>query len=348
MPDRPLPEITELRDRVMSVRQERRGGDGIELPRLPLARYRLRFQVAGEGRLPAYRGSAWRGVLGHALKKTVCVTRLDSCPSCLLYRSCPYPYIFETPPPLGAKKMRKYSAAPHPFLLELSQAGKGGLEEVGLTLIGHGNRFLAYLIHAFQRAGERGLGKDRVPMVLCDVSQTRVPEENSWVSVYRPGGVLQAYPPVVPRLPPAPSSLTLQLQTPLRLQSRGRLVTPRSFQFSDLFSTLLRRVSMLSYFHTDTPLETDFAGLVSKSRAVTPRAVTLAWKEWPRYSSRQKTSMQMGGLLGEIVLDLEEGSPFWPYLWLGQWVHAGKGTSMGLGQFTIRSASLPDRGPAQT
>jgi CRISPR/Cas system endoribonuclease Cas6 (RAMP superfamily) len=34
---------------------------------------------------------------------------------------------------------------------------------------------------------------------------------------------------------------------------------------------------------------------------------------------------------------------FWPYLWLGQWTHAGKGTSMGMGAYTIQPASLPTR-----
>ena len=103
----------------MHADQETYKGNVTPVPVLPLARYRLRFKPSGEGRLPAYAGSAWRGALGHALKKVVCVTDLNACPPCLLYRCCPYPYIFETPPPLAAQKMRKYTAAPHPFLLEL-------------------------------------------------------------------------------------------------------------------------------------------------------------------------------------------------------------------------------------
>src|SRR6266496_6083232 len=101
----------------MHVGQKTHTGNTSRAPALPFARYRLRFKSSGRVRLPAYTGSVWRGVLGYALKKIVCVTHLDSCPPCLLYRSCPYPYIFETPPPLGAQKMRKYTAAPHPFLL---------------------------------------------------------------------------------------------------------------------------------------------------------------------------------------------------------------------------------------
>ena len=31
---------------------------------------------------------------------------------------------------------------------------------------------------------------------------------------------------------------------------------------------------------------------------------------------------------------------FWPYLWLGQWTHVGKGTSMGMGAYTIESLAV--------
>ncbi|MGQ0594710.1 MAG: CRISPR system precrRNA processing endoribonuclease RAMP protein Cas6 [Gammaproteobacteria bacterium] len=53
----------------------------------------------------------------------------------------------------------------------------------------------------------------------------------------------------------------------------------------------------------------------------------------------------MGGLLGEIALDGAGLEPFWPYLWLGQYVHAGAATSMGLGRYAIGSASLPGGTP---
>ena len=84
-------------------------------PVLQLARYHLVFQSADSLRLPEYTGSAWRGVFGHALKKLVCVTREPACPGCLLYRSCVYPYIFETPPDPAVGQLTKYTAAPHPY-----------------------------------------------------------------------------------------------------------------------------------------------------------------------------------------------------------------------------------------
>lgn len=98
---------------------------------------------------------------------------------------------------------------------------------------------------------------------------------------------------------------------------------------------------MLSYFHTDTPHETDFAGLTKQAAASHCTDIRLQWHDWTRYSSRQQTEMNMGGLIGRFSLNLQDNEAFWPYLWLGQWTHAGKATSMGLGAYTIMPASLP-------
>ena len=98
---------------------------------LPVACYRLHFIAQEAVRLPAYAGSAWRGVFGRALRRLVCVTREPACPACLLYRSCIYPYLFETPPDPAAGKLRKYPAAPHPYVL---RPGAGGAHPAGATV----------------------------------------------------------------------------------------------------------------------------------------------------------------------------------------------------------------------
>ena len=45
----------------------------------------------------------------------------------------------------------------------------------------------------------------------------------------------------------------------------------------------------------------------------------------------------MGGLVGSVTLRLHDLEVFWPYLWLGQWTQVGKGTSMGMGAYTIET-----------
>jgi hypothetical protein len=315
--------------------------------RLPIGRYRLRYQAVDAVRLPEYAGSTLRGALGYALKRTVCVTHEPACAACLLYTSCAYAYVFETPPPPGSAKMRLYPAAPHPFVLEPSEGGARDLAcgdelAVGLTLFGHANRYLPYLIHAMRRAGEEGVGKGKGRLDLLAVEQMGQGPEGDWRLIHEAGEALAALPPVVPEVPAVPTAVSLALHTPLRLQRDGHNVGPEELRFADLFGNLLRRLSMLTYFHTDTPLETDFAGLTAEARTVEWTDRSLAWRDWTRYSSRQRTTMQMGGVIGRLAVDLRAHERVWPFLWLGQWTHAGKGTSMGLGRYSLHAS---DEGP---
>ncbi|MCS6952953.1 MAG: CRISPR system precrRNA processing endoribonuclease RAMP protein Cas6 [Bryobacterales bacterium] len=303
-------------------------------PRLPVGRYRLIFRAETIEKREGFWGSAWRGVLGHALKRLVCVTQLEACEPCLLYRSCVYPYFFVTPPPPESHKLKNYSAAPHPFVLVPHVPDDEGHCVLGVTLFGWGNRYLAYLVHALRQAAARGLKGRTGPMTLEGVEQEAAPGSGQWQSILQ-GEILSPVATPAPPFPPCPRWVRIRLVTPLRLRLHDDLVTPESFQFHFFFVSLLRRISLLTYFHTEQPLETDFRGIAGRARQVPAESAVLAWKDWTRYSSRQRTKMQLGGLTGSFEVSLEGREEFWPYLWLGQWTHAGKGTSMGLGRYEI-------------
>ena len=310
------------------------------LPSLPIARYRLRFEARSDVRLPHFAGSTWRGALGHALKRLVCVTRLPQCTTCALVQICAHAYLFETPPPPQARKMRKYPAVPHPFVLNppsgVESLPAGAEYALDLTLIGHGNRHLPYLVHALERAARAGLGRGRGVMALSSVEREARIGSDDWFRLHVNGGAIENRPVQICPIPAAPASpVRLELVTPLRLRRDSKPVRPEAWQFGDLLSNLLRRVSMLTYFHTDQPLETDFSGLAESARQLQPIERRLDWRTWNRYSSRQKATVAMDGLVGHVVLPTNGLEPFWPYLWLGQYVHAGAGTSMGQGRYLL-------------
>lgn len=314
------------------------GSPEMAQPDLGAARYRLTLRAATPIRLPGYAGSAWRGVLGHALKRTVCVTREPRCDACLLYRSCVYPYVFETPPPADTAKLRKYPAAPHPFVVEpwpdCRNVAVGDAFGLDLVLIGRGRAQLPYFIEALRRAGASGIGAGAGRYAVEAVAQESA---DDWVEIYRPGAPLQPPTDIRAGLPPVPAagSLRIELLTPLRLKIDNALATAERLRFRDFFAHLLRRVSLLSYFHTDTPLETDFRGLVQAAQAIDWQAIDLRWQDWTRYSSRQDALLHMGGLAGTLRLPTAGMEPFWPYLWLGQWTHVGKAAVMGLGRYQL-------------
>ena len=312
----------------------------INSPSIPLITYRFYFETHQPVRLPDYPGSAWRGAFGHALKKTVCVVRNTPCHQCLLKHACAYSYVFETPPPINAGKMRKYTATPHPFVFRFAAEPSVEGFSFDLNLFGHGQRFFPYIIHAMHAAGQDGVGGHRQPFSLTRIDA--VDFQGQHTTVYQEAELRNQPPAQMPLVPAMPGQIEITFQSPVRIKQEDKNLTGSHFSFGALFSALLRRISMISYFHTDTPLETNFAELTNAARTINFNSQDLHWYDWTRYSSRQHTEMQMGGLLGTISLNMKGLDDFWPYLWLGQWTHVGKGTSMGMGAYTITSASLPD------
>jgi len=309
------------------------------LPKLPLAIYRLRFELLEHATLPPFLGSTWRGLLGHALKQSVCITHQTQCDGCLLRQHCAYSYIFETPPPPNTEKMRRYTSAPHPFVISPlmhkdEPMQPGAFLVLNLTLIGKGNDYLSHVINAFYKAGELGIGQQRARFKLSDIEQRPTPTTGEWQTIIKDNQLIPL-PASEISIPELSGDIRLQLIQPLKLRREGKNIKPEHFNFSDLFSNLLRRISMLQYFHTEHALETDFAALTQHAKQVKIGDAQLTWFDWQRYSNRHKDKIDMGGLKGEFTLPTEQLNPFWPYLWLGQWIYAGKGTVMGMGQYRI-------------
>ena len=355
-------------------------GTCIPRPSLPLGRYRVRFRECLPEGAPSlaspradYLGSAWRGVFGRALRKTVCVTRLPACDPCALLRSCPYPFLFESRTPPSAEKLTRYPHTPGPYVLEPADprfdTGEEGMVNLGVTLFGPANDHLPYVVHALDRAGRGGLTARRIRLEMVDVqaespggaaprhgaaeggaadgdaSRTR---NGGWSTVFEPGGRLSSVRAGLSALPPSPppAAVRVRLLTPLRMRRQGRFAGAADFDFRAFASHLLRRISLLTYFFGDTPLETDFAGLLRRAESVPTAERTLHWQDWTRHSSRQQADVPMGGVVGCFRLDRPGLDPFWPMLWIGQWTHVGRGCSMGLGRYALEPAGTVGTGAA--
>ena len=296
--------------------------------------------------LPRYKGSALRGGFGSVFKETVCIVEHRDCVRCLLRARCAYPYVFDTPVPDGATRLRKYEAAPHPFVIlppleRQTSYQPGETLTFGWTLIGRGADYLPYFIYTFERLGTRyGLGKAR-GRFLVETVRWLAPEGEPVVIYQGAEKTLQNTFRLLPvqelakRTEAEPGdSLTLRFLTPTRLVYGGSLTD--SLDFHVLLRVLLRRLSNLAYFHCGTDLGLDFRGLIAAAEAVQTVSSHLRWYDWERYSSRQDARVQMGGFLGRVTYtgDLQ---PFLPLLRLGSYVHVGKGTSFGLGKYVIEA-----------
>jgi hypothetical protein len=137
----------------------------------------------------------------------------------------------------------------------------------------------------------------------------------------------------------------LRFVTPLRIKHDGRFLGARQLTAAHLVRALYRRLETLSWLQGGGGTGFDPRAASVAADALELRPDRLRWYEWTRYSSRQDTLMQFGGLIGEAALHGAGLSELWPALWLGQWTHVGKGTAFGLGGYRI--AAEPGSAPGR-
>lgn len=321
---------------------------------IPYQKYAFRIEAIEEIHLPYYKGSTFRGGFGNMFRKIVCALRRQDCIDCMLKSRCIYAYVFETPSNEGAEimNMHKYEKIPHPFVIEppgtdsklKAQDSKiispGSRIDFNLILIGRATDYLPYFIYTFDELGKNGIGRGRGKYRLTEVSTYNDNSTEARFSVYhesdrtiRHTGVSGIDIPDEFRASDSLSQLTLHLITPLRIKYNRDLVV--NLEFHILIRNLVRRLGLLYYFHCGNQKPSwDFRAIIKHAEDIRIKTSGLRWLDWERYSSRQDTRMKLGGLVGEITY---EGNiePFLPVIKAGEILHAGKGTSFGLGRYRI-------------
>lgn len=247
--------------------------------------------------------------------------------------------------PSGAQIMRKYPTAPHPFVIEPPDAGRRTYEpgeqlDFRLILVGRSVEYLPYFIYSFHELGKMGIGKGRgkftLEKVIHESVSTGAEQEETAIYDGRERRLVQPEAPVswaeIIDSPP-PDRLHISFLNPTRIKYQGRLT--KDLEFHVLFRNLLRRISLLSYFHCGQRLDdSEFRALIDRAKGIMTVKNGLYWYDWNRWSNRQCTRMKMGGFMGEITYEGDLG-PFWPYIRLGEYVHVGKGSSFGLGRYVV-------------
>lgn len=278
-----------------------------------------------------------RGSLGAGLRRAVCMTPKSDCRRCMLCTTCMFPRLFTAASaPEGGRGTAPQ--LPPPFCIEpprvrRTEYAAGDDFSFGLKLFSFATDYLPYFIHAFMLAGRHGMGRG------TEQGQGKFLVENvlqGESSIYDAGGE-QLHDVVTHDLPlPAPcpagadENVQCRLVTPLRFKASNRLSA--SLDFTTLLHLIIRRIKSLCALDGEAfrlPQE-DFDALFRTAAAVTVAENALRWEDWSRYSGRQQTVMQLGGLTGRIVYQ-GPVSVFARYLDFAYRAHIGKQTSFGLG-----------------
>ena len=319
--------------------------------------YRFKCRLESEAKLPFYKGSTFRGVFGHALKRVVCALKLRECADCMLRESCLYSLVFENdrthtnavsnmslrgaerrsnPQENEEAERRGTPLPPHPFVIEPPLDAErrfrsGERFECSLILFGEANEKLPYFVYAFEQMGNIGIGGrvngDRGKFTLEEVKAGgRVVYSEGERKLIKTNG-LETLSLSVPES--WAGALRVTLETPLRLKFENRLTAELPFHV--LVRAVLRRVSSLFRAFGNGEPDLDYKGLVRKAETVRVVHSSLRWFDWERYSNRQNTRMFMGGIIGSITYegDLEK---YLPLLELASKVHIGKQTTFGMGK----------------
>ncbi len=315
-----------------------------------IARYRFSFRITESLRLPDYAGSALRGVLGHALMQLSGISTADIKHRTAFFLQSPYALIFERDNQhnVAGSNIRGIKNLPVPYIIEAPLA-PARLYAVGeelafdMVLTGSALNELSLITLAWRRAFLRGVGNGDGKAELIKVEHCL--PDGYIATVYRADKPAIAQHDTVLVLPEfsKPQDVHLQLQTPLRLQQRGKIAGPHEITASIFLRNLIRRITFQVQQHNPQtyPLDVIHRLNVLADQVLDERR--LSWKELERYSSRQKQKMKLSGVIGHWYLH-QVPAELLPFVYLGQWLHLGKETAFGLGKYCwLDEVWLPEK-----
>lgn len=311
------------------------------------ASFQFTMQAKEHSFLPEYKGSTLRGGFGHSFRRVCCTMRDQDCKTCLLNQGCPYAYIFETPKVNGMEVQHQADNLPHPFVIEpplteQTEFQAGDEFEIGLVLFGKSISFLPYFVYTFDQMGRLGLGKGRGKFELIKAhavtdligEQQEQIYDSSYQMLNGNFKVWSLSDILSNNTPQNIGKISIQLVTPTRILHKNGLV--QSIPFDLFMRTLLRRISLLGRIHCESDWDLPYKDILSQAEQQAKLVNSnTSWYSWERYSNRQRTRMNMGGIVGIFIYE-GELAPFMPLIVLGQFTHIGKNTTFGLGKYVAR------------
>jgi len=286
------------------------------LPTLPIERWSLHVQLASPLHLP-HLGSMLRGAFGHALKALACQCEGSQ------HQGCVYQQIFEPLAPAGWPQ--RFNNCPPAYVLT-PPAGDARLRQAfcfDFTLLGPSLEHRGLIWQTWQAAATRGFGPNQIRARLM------------------PGNPQNLAVPAT-----GTRRISLQLISPMLLkrkvpgQAHSHPLGPQDLTLHDLLVALHRRLDIAQHLYgvpANLPPLADWLDQAAGIQLHTQLHDT----HFARHSNRQQQSMPLYGLMGTLQLQGNMSQDLLAALALGQWLHIGGKTALGLGGYQIMTPQPP-------
>jgi len=288
---------------------------------------------------PHFAGSTLRGAFGRALRRAACITGQNQCTGCPLRNSCAYGVVFDPAAPAQPVHPSFRDGLPRyvvqPPALGACQLNAGQTQSFELLLLPGTHAHHGLIEHTLRSAVEKelfapGLFKlmntqiSQVPAPLLATSKTTADSDTT--EPHTPHQYLRQ----------AQSQITLHWQTPLRLQQQGKpIFKPQGLDAPTLVRALLRR--QLQWCQLSGQTAPDPQVHLEAAHVCKTNIRVMAWHDLQRFSSTQNEKLPMGGLVGNTIImgPNKALKTLLPLLKLGEKLHIGKETVMGLGRYRL-------------
>ncbi len=303
----------------------------------PLLKIRLTFRAKEDIKFPYYAGSSLRGLFGKSLRKVSCLSPKLNCQECGMAPNCPYASVFEN----GYISQHTPDRIPNPYIIEPMPQGQKEIKKDSTfsfeqILFGTSVNKLSYILLSWTKSGLQGFTKTRTQATLIKIEQ--VLPNNDIILLHDLEDPKAINFPPQPEFPFPPQKncqkLQITLQTPLRIHHDGHPITPDALTAEFFLTSLIRKQSNMAQYHIPTFPPMDKKQIHTSIKSIQMTEKSLHWLDWKRYSSRQKSEIALGGIIGTFCLE-GDLTLLYPYIILGQYFHCGKSTVMGLGKYQV-------------
>jgi CRISPR-associated endoribonuclease Cas6 len=265
--------------------------------------------IKPQKKIPYFIGSQLRGALGYALKKVTCINPSFKCEGCFSASNCVYYQFYE--------KKNSFHKYRFDFILGLKYY------DFNLYLFGDATKQLPYIVSALHMMlTKNGLGRERT---LYPNFELFINDEQALKNqeIQLPKNYIKKL-----QIDDVNQHSVLHIKTPLRIKKENNFIRDDRLELKDIINSIYQRqMQLLDRKYKKFPYSIE-GRIVQKE---------LQYKELTRMSNRQKTTMNLGGIMGKVEIT-GLNKECYEVLKVGELIGVGKQTVFGLGKIEVKEA----------